>query len=118
MVTPSEYMPARSLALQRSVSSRLMRADIRLKGEDVWIEDEKEVWVLAEMVRQDETILTVRRKDTGKILEIDQVGALLVVLRSYSHKVTIYTQHRSIAIAQRAFYDERVTSSHVKIPTR
>lgn len=65
--------PPRGLALQRSVSTRLMQADQLPAGEEMWVEDAKEVWVLAGLVSQHNTILKVRRKDTGALLDIDLV---------------------------------------------
>eukprot|EP00904_Undaria_pinnatifida_P007215 jgi/Undpi1/3623/HiC_scaffold_16.g06993.m1 len=61
--------PPRSLS--RSVSSRLMQAEQMPAGEEIWVEDDKDVWVLASLVTQRNTILTVRRKDTGETVEID-----------------------------------------------
>ena len=51
-----------------------MQADQMPQGEELWVEDDNEVWVLASLVRQQNTILTVRRKDTGEQLEIDLVS--------------------------------------------
>lgn len=68
--------PRRGLSLQRSVSARLMQAKQMPRGEEIWVEDEKAVWVLAELVEQQNTILKVRRKDTGQALEIDLVSLL------------------------------------------
>ena len=64
--------PPRSLS--RSVSSRLMQAEQMPAGEEIWVEDDKDVWVLASLVTQRNTILTVRRKDTGETVEIDLVS--------------------------------------------
>lgn len=65
--------PPRSLALQRSVSSRLMSADQMRSGEEVWVEDQSEVWVLTDLLHQQNTLLRVRRKDTGLQMEVDMV---------------------------------------------
>lgn len=40
------------------------------------MEDQEDVWVLAEVLRQQDTLLTVRRKKTGDELEIDMVRAI------------------------------------------
>lgn len=71
----------RGLSLQRSISSRIMHADFMPTGEEIWIEDEKEVWVLASLVEQENTMLKVRRKDTGVIVEIDLVSHLEQFIR-------------------------------------
>lgn len=71
---PNNMPPRRGLALQRSVSARLMQADKMPPGELLWVEDERDVWVLAALVQQQNTILKVRRKDTGELLEIDLVS--------------------------------------------
>lgn len=70
---PNKSAPPRGLALQRSVSARIMQADQLPAGEEIWVEDAKEVWVLAGLVSQHNTILKVRRKDTGALLDIDLV---------------------------------------------
>lgn len=71
---PLPPRPMRGMSLQRSVSSRLMQADQMPQGEELWVEDDHDVWVLASLVKQQNTILTVRRKDTGETIEIDLVS--------------------------------------------
>lgn len=44
-------------------------------GEELWVEDPKVVWALASLVSQQNTILKVRRKDTGDLVDIDLVRA-------------------------------------------
>lgn len=68
--------PARGITSQPSMSAKLMRAEIIPRGRSIWVEDEEDVWVLAEVVRQQDTLLTVRRKKTGDELEIDLVRAI------------------------------------------
>lgn len=56
----------------------LIRADTIPPGSEIWTEDEtddgEEVWMLAQVVRQENTLLTVRKKQTGEELEIDLVS--------------------------------------------
>lgn len=73
----------RGPSLQRSISSRIMHADDMPTGEEIWIEDEKEVWVLASLVEQENTMLKVRRKDTGGLVEIDLVSHSEQFIRLY-----------------------------------
>lgn len=47
--------------------------DTMLRGSMIWVDDLEEVWVLAEVVNQRNTLLTVRRKKTREVLEIDLV---------------------------------------------
>lgn len=51
----------------------LMTADTIPAGSAIWAESDEDVWVLAEVVRQENTLLTVRQKTTGEELEIDLV---------------------------------------------
>ena len=55
----------------------LLRADTMPSCTEIWAEDEAdggdEVWMLAEVLRQDNTMLTVRKKKTGEELAIDLV---------------------------------------------
>ena len=74
IMPPLPPRPMRGMSLQRSVSSRLMQADQMPQGEELWVEDDRDVWVLASLVKQQNTILTVRRKDTGETIEIDLVS--------------------------------------------
>lgn len=51
-----------------------MRAETYPVGSEIWTNDEGEMWVLAEVISQENTILTVRRKSiSGERLEIDLV---------------------------------------------
>ena len=59
--------------VSRSLSTHLVRADTYPVGSEIWTNDEGEIWVLAEVISQENTILTVRWKSTGKRLEIDLV---------------------------------------------
>lgn len=43
-------------------------------GEEIWVEDPKKVWALASLVSQHNTILKVKRKDTGELVDIDLVS--------------------------------------------
>lgn len=43
-------------------------------GEEIWVEDPKKVWALASLVSQHNTILKVKRKDTGEMVDIDLVS--------------------------------------------
>ena len=45
-------------------------------GSRIWAEDEEQVWILAEVVRQESTRLTVRNKKTGEELLIDLVRVI------------------------------------------
>lgn len=51
----------------------LLRADTIPAGSEIWAEDDEQVWMLAEVLRQENTLLTVRQKSTGDELEIDLV---------------------------------------------
>eukprot|EP00752_Nemacystus_decipiens_P009380 g8383.t1 len=68
---PPNSMPRRGIGMQRSVSSRLMDAERITTGEEIWVEDPKKVWALASLVSQRNTILKVKRKDTGEMVDID-----------------------------------------------
>lgn len=71
--------PRRGIVSQPSVSMKLLRAQTIEAGSEIWAEDEsdggEEVWMLAQVLRQDNTLLTVRKKETGEELEIDLVRA-------------------------------------------
>lgn len=71
---PPHMPPARGLALQRSISARVMVADQLPQDKDMWVENEAEVWVLTDLISQQNTQLKVRRKNTGEVLEIDLVS--------------------------------------------
>lgn len=75
---PPQGVPARGIVSQPSVSMNLIRADTIPVGSEIWAEDEadggEEVWMLAQVVRQENTLLTVRKKKTGEELEIDLVS--------------------------------------------
>lgn len=62
------------LTSQKSISTRVMRASKRPEGSEVWIEDEELVWVLAEVVSQQNTMLSVRLKSSGETKELDLVS--------------------------------------------
>lgn len=66
-------MARRQWGVSRSLSSRLVRADTYPVGSEIWTNDDGEVWVLAEVVSQENTILTARQQSTGDVLEIDLV---------------------------------------------
>lgn len=70
--------PARGLVSQPSVSMNLIQAESIPAGSEIWVEDEddggQEVWMLATVVEQTNTLLTVRKKKTGEELEIDLVS--------------------------------------------
>lgn len=73
-----EGAPQRGIVSQPSVSMKLLRALPIETGSEIWAEDEadggEEVWMLAQVLRQDNTLLTVRNKKTGEELEIDLVS--------------------------------------------
>lgn len=56
----------------------LIRADTIPVGSEIWTEDEtdggEEVWVLAQVVQQANTLITARKKNTGEEMEIDLVS--------------------------------------------
>lgn len=73
-----------TMALSRSLSTQVMRA--RCFTGDTWVDDDVEVWILAEVVRQDNTLLTVRRKSNGEDIEVDLVRpSFLQVIASCMH---------------------------------
>lgn len=84
IMPPTPASPSlRGLRMHRSVSSRLIQVERIPAGEELWIEDKLEVWVLSTLVEQSNTILKVRRKDTGELLEIDLVSyQMLKLLRN------------------------------------
>lgn len=49
-------------------------------GSRIWAEDEEQVWILAEVVRQESTRLTVRNKKTGEELLIDLVRESSIIV--------------------------------------
>lgn len=59
---------------RESLSTHLVLANKYEVGSDVWMDDEARVWVQAEVLKQDNTLLTLRRKDTGETVEIDLVS--------------------------------------------
>lgn len=59
--------------VSRSLSTHLVRADTYPVGSEIWTNGEGEIWVLARVIRQENTILTAWRKSTGETLEIDLV---------------------------------------------
>lgn len=68
---PNNSAPPRGLT--SSMSTRAFRAESRPQGSWLWTADPKKVWGLVEVVHQENTILTVRRKSDGETLEIDLV---------------------------------------------
>lgn len=60
-----------------AVSGSLLQADTIPVGSEIWTDDEEgnRVWIQAEVVGQENTSLTIRRKSTGEELEIDLVRA-------------------------------------------
>lgn len=66
--------PMRGLTLQRSMSARVMVADQLPQDKDMWVEHDQLVWVLTDLISQQNTMVKVRRKDTGEVLEIDLVS--------------------------------------------
>lgn len=66
-------VPSRGITSQPSMSMNRMRAETIPSGSGIWVEDEERVWMLAEVVQQDNTLLTIRRKRTGEVMEIDLV---------------------------------------------
>lgn len=48
-------------------------------GSGIWAEDEAQVWILAEVVRQESTRLTVRNKNTGEERQIDLVRVVIMM---------------------------------------
>ncbi|CAM9971674.1 unnamed protein product [Pylaiella littoralis] len=65
----SSAAPARGI--KASMSTRAFRAESRPDGSLVWTEDTVSMWVLVEVIAQDNTLLRVRNKKTGSELEID-----------------------------------------------
>lgn len=76
-MSPKMEVPVRGITSQPSVSMQLMRADTVPRGSHVWVEDDKLVWVLAEVVRQENTILTVREMSSGRQRDVDLVRVLI-----------------------------------------
>lgn len=60
--------------MSRSLSTHVFREETHPVGSEIWTSDEGDIWVLAEVISQDNTILVVRRKSTGEKLEIDLVS--------------------------------------------
>lgn len=63
------------------MSMNLIRADTIPAGSEVWAENDEHVWMLAEVVRQENTLVTVRQKSTGQEVEIDLVRYLFYTQR-------------------------------------
>jgi len=59
------------------VSGSLLTAETIPVGSEIWVDDEEQVWMLADVIRQENTSLTVRRKATGEELEIDLVRTFM-----------------------------------------
>lgn len=82
-----DVAPPRGIVSQASVSMKLLRAQPIETGSEIWAEDEsdggEEVWMLAQVLRQDNTLLTVRKKNTGEELEIDLVSVCGVTARVF-----------------------------------
>lgn len=83
-----DVAPQRGIVSQPSVSMKLLRAQTIEAGSEIWAEDEtdggEEVWMLVQVLRQDNTLLMVRKKKTGEELEIDLVrmcGVTTVTMR-------------------------------------
>lgn len=70
--------PPPTLSRHASVSMNLIRADTFPVGSEIWTEDEADdgegVWMLAQVVRQQNTLVTIRKKSSGEELEIDLVS--------------------------------------------
>lgn len=81
--------PARGITA--SMSTRAFSAKKRSEGSLVWTENPDSVWVLVEVVAQDNTLLRVLNKKTGGIEEIDLVSmyytstVLVPVYRTQQH---------------------------------
>lgn len=69
---PNINAPARGIVSQPSMSASLIIAETRPVGSMIWMEDGQQIWALAKVVSQANTILNVRR-ETGKEAEIDLV---------------------------------------------
>lgn len=100
---PPNMAPVRGITSQPSMSAKLMRADTIPRGSSIWVEDDEEVWVVADVIRQQNTLLTVRRKKTGEELEIDLVRCVKLeelTIGSMGHKTEdsniLYTLGRLI----------------------
>lgn len=74
---PPDVAPARGITSQPSMSMNLIQADTIPAGSEVWAEDDEQVWMLAEVVRQENTLITVRHKSSGEEVEIDLVRYLV-----------------------------------------
>lgn len=95
---PSMTPVGRGLVSQPSVSTLMMRAQRRPEGTEVWMEDERQVWALVEVVKQDNTMLTVRHKSSGKTEEIDLVRGK-IEYKSTRYIVCTYTYLLSILLS-------------------
>eukprot|EP00752_Nemacystus_decipiens_P008749 g7810.t1 len=58
-------------AKQGSSSTHLVKAATYPVGSSIWTNDEGDIWVLAEVTSQENTILTARLRSTGEALKID-----------------------------------------------
>lgn len=68
---PNNTAPPRGIV--SSMSKKAFRADKRPDGSLVWTEDPDKMWLLVEVLSQDNTLLRVRNKATGETQEIDLV---------------------------------------------
>lgn len=85
---PPDAAPARGITSQHSMSMNLIRADTIPAGSEVWAEHDEQVWMLAEVVRQENTLVTVRQKSTGEEVEIDLVRYLTRKKRFFCDETT------------------------------
>lgn len=68
---PNNTAPPRGIV--SAMSKKAFRADKRAEGALVWTGDADKVWLLVEVLSQDNTLLRVRNKATGETQEIDLV---------------------------------------------
>lgn len=70
--------PVRAIQKQQSMSAAPSATIIHAKtidaGSRIWTEDEDDVWVLVEVLRQENTLLAVQDARTGREREVDLVS--------------------------------------------
>ncbi len=67
-------VPGKELVEPHAASQALIQAERFEKGSTLWIEDEKEAWVMVRVLGQENTLLRVCNVESGEEQEIDLVS--------------------------------------------
>lgn len=104
----SSECPARGIASQQSMSGLAMRA-AQMHQSLVWKEHSEKMWVLVEVLSQDNTILRVRHQATDAEEEIDLVSARAIPVPV--KKSTACSRHNVVIKFSPYFLRSRVFSA-------